>query len=47
MKIKKFLIVFLIATIMFTVSSSALVTSNVYTQGIYSISEINPFNATG
>ena len=46
MKIKKFLIVFLIATIMFTVSSSALVTSNVYTQGIYSISEINPFNAT-
>ena len=46
MKFKKFLILFLISMIAFTEIPKALVTSNTYKQGIYNISEINPFTAT-
>jgi len=46
MKIKQFLIVFLISIISFTQIPKALITSDTYKQGIYNISEITEFNAT-
>ena len=46
MKIKKFLIVFLISIIAFTESPQAIITSTTYKQGIYNISEVKEFNAT-
>ena len=45
MKMKKFIIAILISLIAFTVSASAVVTSDTYKQGIYNISEIKEFNA--
>lgn len=46
MNIKKFLVVFLISMIVFAEIPKALVVSNTYKQGIYNISEVNPFTAT-
>ena len=46
MKIKKYLLFFLISIFTFTQSPQAIVSSNVYTQGVYDISEANPFRAT-
>jgi len=46
MKTKKFIIVFLLSIIAFTEIPKALFVSDSYKQGIYSISEVNPFNAT-
>lgn len=46
MKIRKFLIVFLMSTIAFTEIPQAIFTSDSYKQGIYNISEVNDFNAT-
>lgn len=46
MKIKKFLAVALILMLAFTENPKALVKSNIYKQGIYNISQINPFSAT-
>jgi hypothetical protein len=46
MKINKFLAIFLISIIAFTETPKALVKSDVYKQGIYDISEANPFRAT-
>lgn len=46
MKIKKFLAVALILMIAFTENPKALVKSSIYKQGIYNISQINPFSAT-
>ena len=46
MKINKLLAVFLLSMIVFTESPKALTISNTYKQGIYDISEANPFRAT-
>jgi len=46
MNIKKFLVVFLISMLVFAEIPKALVISNTYKQGIYNISEANPFTAT-
>lgn len=46
MNIKKFLVVFLISMLVFAEIPKALVISNTYKQGIYDISEANPFRAT-
>jgi len=46
MNIKKFLVVFLISMLVFAEIPKALVISNTYKQGIYNISEVNPFTAT-
>lgn len=46
MRIKRFLIIFLICIIGFTESPKAIITSRTYKQGIYNISEIQSFNAT-
>lgn len=46
MKIKKFLMFFLIIMLAFAKTSQAIVTSDVYKQGIYNVSEANPFRAT-
>jgi hypothetical protein len=46
MKIVKFLIVFLISTIIFTGIPKAITSPVNYKQGIYDISEANGFNAT-
>jgi hypothetical protein len=46
MKLKTFIIVFLISTIAFTKVPQAIFTSNTYNQGIYNISEAVEFNAT-
>ncbi|MBN1039363.1 hypothetical protein DV092_04595 [Clostridium botulinum] len=46
MKMKTFLIAFLISTIAFTQIPKAIFTSNIYKQGIYDISEVLEFNAT-
>lgn len=46
MKIKKFLIIFLILIMGFTERPKAIITSTVYKQGIYNISEVIEFNAT-
>jgi predicted transcriptional regulator len=46
MKIRKFLIVFLMSIIAFTEIPQAIFTSNSYKQGIYNISEDKEFNAT-
>lgn len=46
MKIKKFLIVFLISIITFTESPRAILVLDTYKQGIYNISDIKEFNAT-
>ncbi|SFD01974.1 hypothetical protein [Clostridium uliginosum] len=46
MKIKKFLIVFLISIIAFTENTNAIPISDTYKQGIYNISEITQINAT-
>lgn len=46
MKLKIFIIVFLLSTIAFTKVPQAIFTSNTYNQGIYNISETVEFNAT-
>ena len=46
MKIKKFLMFFLISMLAFTKTPNAIVKSDTYKQGIYSVSEVNPFRAT-
>ncbi|WP_160692256.1 hypothetical protein [Clostridium sp. C2-6-12] len=46
MKLKVFIIVFLISTIAFTKVTKAIFTSNTYNQGIYNISEAVEFSAT-
>lgn len=46
MKIKKFLILLTLLMITFSKTPKAIVTSNTYKQGIYNISEANPFRAT-
>ena len=46
MKIKKILIIFLIFIIGFTETPRAIITSTIYKQGIYNISEVTEFNAT-
>lgn len=46
MKLKVFIIVFLISTISFTQIPKAMFTSNAYKQGIYNISETAEFTAT-
>ncbi|PRR83370.1 hypothetical protein [Clostridium vincentii] len=46
MKIKRILMIFLIFIIGFTQSPKAIISSKTYKQGIYNISEIQPFNAT-
>lgn len=46
MKLKIFIIAFLLTTITFTKVPQAIFTSNTYKQGIYNISEAIEFNAT-
>lgn len=46
MKIKRFLMFLLISMLVFTKTPKAIVTSDIYKQGIYNISEVNPFRAT-
>lgn len=46
MKIKKCLMFLLISMLVFTKTPNAIVTSNTYKQGIFSVSEINPFRIT-
>ena len=46
MKIKRILIGFFIFTIMFAESPKAIITSTIYKQGIYNISQVKEFNAT-
>lgn len=46
MKMKQFILIFLISLFAFTESPKALVTSDTYKQGIYNISEIREFSAT-
>lgn len=46
MKIKRFLIFFLMSIIIFAEIPKAIVMSDTYKQGIYNISEIKEFNAT-
>lgn len=46
MKFSRFLIVFLITTIVFTETPKAIFTSNTYKQGIYDISTPAPLSAT-
>jgi len=46
MRIRKFIIVFLMSIIAFTEIPQAIFTSDSYKQGIYNISEVKDFNAT-
>jgi len=46
MKMRKFLIVFLMSIIAFTEITKAIPISNTYKQGIYNLSDIEEFNAT-
>jgi len=46
MRIRKFLIVFLMSIIAFTEITKAIPVSNTYEQGIYNLSDIKEFNAT-
>lgn len=46
MKVRKFLIVFLMCIILFTEIPQAIFISDSYKQGIYNISEVNDFKAT-
>lgn len=46
MKLKKFLITFLISIITFTTSPKAIFVSNVYKQGVYDITDVEKVKAT-
>jgi len=46
MKIRKFIIVFLMSIIAFTEIPQAIFTSDSYKQGVYNISGVNEFSAT-